>query len=230
MIPDGPADGVDFFVPRQSGPGCRGRFGVGGSLGHRPLALDAEPVGAFDTVEREGEAGEVLGRHRRRARAEIGHRDQRQRSQGLDRDERGTSLGTGLARALPFLGAAIGLALHANQAAHLLGEAALGGRRRAISVARAGAWSLHGAIMAPAARAVHRTMVQGRARPKGRARGKKSREVGRSQATSPPGVPPSAARLGRHRVAHARRAVRGGQSPVRRRSTSWRTLGMKRFE
>ena len=55
--------------------------------------------------------------------------DQRQRSQGLDCDERATALGAGLPRAHPFLGAAIGLALQANQAVYARGPAALGGRR-----------------------------------------------------------------------------------------------------
>ena len=42
---------------------ARGRSVVrGGGIGRRLLALDAELVGAFDTVEREGEAAEVLGR------------------------------------------------------------------------------------------------------------------------------------------------------------------------
>ena len=122
---------------RHSGR-ARGRPGVrGGGIGRRLLALDAEPVGAFDAVEREREAGEVLRRHRLRALAEVGHRAERQRSQGLDCDEGATALGAGLPRAHPFLGAAVGLALQADQAVHALGPATLGGSRtRAASYAR----------------------------------------------------------------------------------------------
>ena len=132
-----PADGVDPFGMRHTGR-ARGRSGVRcGGIGRRLLALDAEPVGAFDTVEREGEAAEVLRRHRLLARAELGHRAERQRSQGLDRDEGAKPLGAGLPRAHPFLGAAIGLALQTNQAVHALGPAALvGSRTRAASCAR----------------------------------------------------------------------------------------------
>ena len=122
----------------HAGRAC-GRSGVrvGGRIGRRLLALDAEPVGAFDAVEREREAGEVLRRHRLRALAEVGHRAERQRSQGLDRDERATPFGAGLPRALPFLGKAISLALQADQALHRLGPAALGGVAHARSVVRA---------------------------------------------------------------------------------------------
>ena len=131
-----PADGLDPFGMRHTGR-ARGQPGVrGGGIGHRLLALDAEPVGAFDAVEREGKAAEVLGRHRLLARGELGHRAERQRSQGLDRDERATPLGAGIARALPFLGKAIGLALQADQAVHALGLALVGSRTRAASCAR----------------------------------------------------------------------------------------------
>ena len=133
----GPAHGFDPFGMRHTGR-ARGRPGVRcGGIGRRLLALDTEPVGAFDTVEREGEAAEVLGRHRLRALAELGHRAERQRPQGLDRDEGAKPLGAGVARAHPFLGKANGLALQANQAVHALGPAALGGSRtRAASCAR----------------------------------------------------------------------------------------------
>ena len=92
-----PADGFDPFGMRHTGR-ARGRPGVRGGIGHRLLALDTEPVGGFDAVEREREAGEVLRRHRLRALAELGHRNQRQRPQGLDCDERATALGAGLPR------------------------------------------------------------------------------------------------------------------------------------
>ena len=92
-----PADGLDPFGMRHTGR-ARGQPGVrGGGIGCRLLALDAEPVGAFDAVEREREAAEVLGRHRLLALAKLGHRAERQRSQGLDRDERAAPLGAGLA-------------------------------------------------------------------------------------------------------------------------------------
>ena len=59
-------DGLDPFGMGHAGRAC-GRSGVrGGGIGRRLLALDAEPVGAFDAVEREREAGEVLRRHRLR--------------------------------------------------------------------------------------------------------------------------------------------------------------------
>ena len=134
---ESPADGFDPFGMRHTGR-ARGQPGVrGGGIGRRLLALDAEPVGAFDTAEREGEAAEVLGRHRLLARAELGHRAERQRSQGLDRDERAAALGAGLAGARPFLGKANGLALQADQAVHALGPAALGrSRTRAAPCAR----------------------------------------------------------------------------------------------
>ena len=62
---------------------------------------------------------------------------ERQRSQGLDCDERATAFGAGLPRAHPFLGKAVGLALQADQAVHALGPATLGGSRtRAASCAR----------------------------------------------------------------------------------------------
>ena len=111
-------DGLDPFGMRHTGR-ARGRSVVRcDGIGRRLLALDAEPVGAFDTVEREGEAAEILGRHRLLVRAELGHRAERQRSQGLDRDEGAKPLGAGVARALPFLGKAVGLALQADQAVH----------------------------------------------------------------------------------------------------------------
>ena len=57
-----PADDLDPFGMRHTGRAC-GRSGErGGGIGRRLLALDAEPVGAFDAVEREREAGEVLDR------------------------------------------------------------------------------------------------------------------------------------------------------------------------
>ena len=63
--------------------------------------------------------------------------DQSQRSQGLDCDEGAAPFGAGVARALPFLGKAVGLALQADQAVHALGPAVLGGSRtRAASCAR----------------------------------------------------------------------------------------------
>ena len=133
----GPADGFDPFGMRHTGR-ARGRSVVRcGGIGHRLLSLDTEPVGAFDAVECEREAGEVLRRHRLRALAEVGHRAERQRSQGLDCDEGAKPFGTGLPCALPFLGKAVGLALQADQAVDALGPAALGGSRpRAASCAR----------------------------------------------------------------------------------------------
>ena len=133
---ESPAHGLDPFGMRHTGR-ARGQPGVRGGIGHRLLALDAEPVGGFDAVQRERKAAEVLRRHWLRALAEVGHRGQRQRSQGLDRDEGAKPLGGGVARALPFLGKANGLTLKANQALHVLGPAALGGSRtRAASCAR----------------------------------------------------------------------------------------------
>ena len=133
----GPADGLDPFGMRHTGRACGRSVVRCGGIGRRLLALDAEPVRAFDAVEREREAGEVLGRHRLLARAELGHRAERQRSQGLDCDEGAKPLGAGLALALPFLGKAIGLALKEYQAVHVRGPAALGGSRtRAASCAR----------------------------------------------------------------------------------------------
>ena len=132
---ESPADGFDPFGMRHSGR-ARGRPGVRGGIGHRLLSLDTEPVGAFDAVEREGEAGEVL-RRRLRALAEVGHRGQRQRSQGLDRERALRPSAPGSRGRCPFLGKAIGLALQANQAVHALGPATLGGSRtRAASCAR----------------------------------------------------------------------------------------------
>ena len=94
-------------------------------------------ISAFDTAEREREAAEVLRRHRLLARAELGHRAERQRSQGLDCDEGAAPFRAGLACLHPFPGAAIDLALQPDQAVHALGPAALGGsRRRAASCAR----------------------------------------------------------------------------------------------
>ena len=80
----------------------------------------------------------VLGRHRLLARAEPGHRAERQRSQGLDRDEGAKPLGAGLARAHPLLGKAIGLALQADQALHGRGgtRTLAAPRMRAASCAR----------------------------------------------------------------------------------------------
>ena len=102
-----------IVAARAASPAC-----AAGAIGRRLLALDAEPVGAFDTVERQREAAEVLRRHRLLARSELSHRAERQRPQGLGRDEGATPFGAGLPRALPFLGKAISLALQADQAVH----------------------------------------------------------------------------------------------------------------
>ena len=126
---ESPADGFDPFGMRHTGRACGRSVVRCGSIGHRLLSLDAEPVGAFDAVERERETAEVLGRHRLRALAEVSHRAERQRSQGLDCDEGTSAFGTWLPRALPFLGKAVGLALQTNQAVQALGPAALLGRR-----------------------------------------------------------------------------------------------------
>ena len=67
----GPADGFDPFGMGHAGRAC-GRSGMRvGGIGRRLLALDAEPVGAFDAVERQRKAAEVLGRHRLLALAEF---------------------------------------------------------------------------------------------------------------------------------------------------------------
>ena len=86
-----------ILAARAAGPAC-----AAAASAAVLLALDAELVGAFDAVEREGEAAEVLRRHRLLARAELGHGAERQRSQGLDRDEGAKPLGAGVAVRVPI--------------------------------------------------------------------------------------------------------------------------------
>ena len=122
-------------------------------LGHRPLppplTLDAEPVGALDALEREREAAELHRGHRLGALAELGHGAERQRPQGLDGDARTVRLGARLTRALPS-SAKPSASRCADQAVDGCGPAAFA--------------LLHGAMVARAANAVHRTMVRGAVR------------------------------------------------------------------
>ena len=84
------------------------------------LPLSAKHLAAIETAESEGETADILRRHGLRALAEVGNAEERQRPQGLDREQVGAALGTLAERARPRFGHALALLLPLDQLARPL--------------------------------------------------------------------------------------------------------------